>query len=358
MTSRDDELLAWAGRAVRQTWAGGNIKGSHALRGDLSTRRFWRTVIDGGLAPTSAILIDLGPDDLPGYARALNLVAEPLSEPPWLTVHRFLASLGAPVPAMYATDTKLRAMLVEDVGEISLVDAARGNPSQTADLFRMAVELLLQLHVEGTRALPGGILPAKIAYDQRLFRWEFKEFLDFGCAELGADAAALFGELDALTSRLGRLPRVFSHRDFHGQNLFVQPTPDGIRLRLIDFQDALMAPAAQDLAVLLTTRDMATLVSPGLERRLLEFYYSGLVRRGAANLSIDELFSSYQLCVLQHALKMIGRFRMFEHKGKPGYSVFVPRAVEQARRILGGAAGGDFPRLAVAFSATGPALTQ
>jgi hypothetical protein len=38
-------------------------------------------------------------------------------------VHRFLASIGAPVPALYDADPARRAMLVEDVGTISLLDA-------------------------------------------------------------------------------------------------------------------------------------------------------------------------------------------------------------------------------------------
>ena len=63
-----------------------------------------------------------------------------------------------------------------------------------------------------------------------------------------------------LAKRLGSYPRVFSHRDYHRENLFIQ---DGARIRIIDFQDALMAPAAQDLAVMLTTRDSGDIVTPG-----------------------------------------------------------------------------------------------
>jgi N-acetylmuramate 1-kinase len=352
MDVRDDPLLSWADGIVRQTWRGARIERSAALRGDLSTRRFWRIFIDGGLAPSSAILVDLGPDELPGYARALQLVSEPLSEPPWLTVHRFLTTLGVLVPALYAVDHQHRRMLIEDVGETSLVDAVRHQPSETADLFRLATELLLLFHVKGTRALPANLLPAKIAYDERLFRWEFKEFLDLGCAALHLDPAAVTPELDALAGELGRLPRVFSHRDFHGQNLYVQHQHRAAELRVIDFQDALMAPAAQDLAVLLTTRDMAAMISPALERRLLDFYYAGLTRLGAATLSAEAFSRSYQLCVLQHAIKMMGRFLMFERSGKSGYAVFVPRTIDQARRILDGPCARDFPLLARAFGAS------
>jgi N-acetylmuramate 1-kinase len=351
MSVRDDPLVAWADGMVRKIWSGARIVRRVALRGDLSTRRFWRMTIEGGSAPSSAILVDLGPDELPGYARALRLVSEPLAEPPWLTVHRFLTTLGVPVPAMYSVDRPRRAMLIEDVGETSLVEAVRHQPSETADLFRLAIELLLLFHVKGTRALPAKLLPATIAYDERLFRWEFKEFLDLGCATLHADPKALTPELDALAGELGRLPRVLSHRDYHGQNLFVERQTSASTLRVIDFQDALMAPAAQDLAVLLTTRDMAGLISPALERRLLDFYYACLTRLGAESLSAKAFSRSYQLCVLQHAIKMMGRFLMFERSGKSGYAVFVPHTIDQARRILGGPCATDFPVLARAFRA-------
>ena len=352
MADRDSDLLAWASSAIHQSFSGAHVSRVDALRGDLSTRRFWRLHLKGAGAATSAILIDLGPHDLPGYVRALNLVQHELREAPWLTVHRFLMSLGIAVPAMYAVNRKHRAMLVEDVGELSLVDAVRREPAETADLYRTAVEVLLQFHVEGTRSIPPTLLPATIAYDARLFRWEFKEFLDLGCAQLGADPSSLTGELDTLAAELDRLPRVFSHRDFHGQNLFVQTEDGAIRLRVIDFQDALMAPAGQDLAVLMTTRDTGSLVSTTLEQRLLDFYYAGLTRRSAATQSMNEFIRSYRLCVLQHAIKMMGRFLMFERSGKQGYGVFVPCTIEQSRRMLSGDLRRDFPKLAAAFGAS------
>jgi len=43
---------------------------------------------------------------------------------------------------------------------------------------------------------------------------------------------------------------------------------------------------------------------------------------------------SYQLCVLQHALKVVGRFIYLERTGKPGYTAYLPFCVSQARRML------------------------
>lgn len=317
------------------------------LKGDASNRRFWRIQLGPRprRAPASAIAVDLGPDDLPAYVRALNLLPEPPSEPPFLNVQRFLKSIGAAVPEIYAAAPERRMLLVEDVGTTSLFDAALQHIDKPAALYRQAVDELLLIHVEGTRRLDRRCIAASIAYDERLFRWEMEQFLEGGMSSLKADAdpRALAPELDDLAARLGRLPRVLSHRDYHGHNLFVQ---NG-RVRVIDFQDALLAPAAQDLAVLLTTRDTDRVIDPAAENRLLDYYIAGLVRRGAPCPAAGEFREGYRLCVLQHALKVIGRFNFFERQGKSGYAAFIPHAIGQARRML--AAHPEYPRLRAAF---------
>jgi aminoglycoside/choline kinase family phosphotransferase len=329
-------IQAWAREAVARRWPRARIDAIAALRGDLSTRRFWRVALatrPQTAAPPSAILVDLGPDDLPRYVRALDLLPTPVAEPPWINVHRFLESIGAPVPHLYDADPARRAMLVEDVGELSLLDASRRPGADAADLFRLAASELLRLHVDGTARIDDRCVASKIAYSGRLFEWELKEFAEVGLAAVapGADFSAIAPELTAIAARLGRFPRVFSHRDYHRENLFIQ---DGPKIRIIDFQDALMAPAAQDLAVLLTTRDTDEVVTPAIERRILDFYCAGLARRGAPALDAPEFMTSYRLCVLQHALKMIGRFEMFERNGKTGYRRYIPHVLAQARRML------------------------
>ena len=322
-----------------------------ALKGDASTRRFWRVSLDTtGQRPASAMAIDLGPDDLPLYARALKLVPEPMREPPWLNVHRFLARIGAAVPEIYAADISARMLLVEDVGSMPLFEAA-ACASDAGDLYRLAVDELLIFHTSGTENRNDDCVAAKIAYDRRLFRWELEQFLETGLSEIAprANRSAVAHELDDLAGRLDLFPRVFSHRDYHGHNLFVQRDERAQpRLRVLDFQDALMAPAAQDLAVLLTTRDTARVIAPKIERRILDYYYAALIRRDAPQLPVEEFRESYRLCVLQHALKVIGRFIVLEHQGKSGYREYIPYALEQARRML---VPGQFPNLHAVLAA-------
>lgn len=350
MDQADQRAAKWARETVADKWRRAEMREIAPLKGDASTRRFWRITLAGAArkAPASAIVIDLGPDDLPLYARALKLYPEPLPEPPWINVHRLLAGIGVPVPALYAWAAQDRMLMVEDVGSRSLFEAVRSDPARTADLFRDAVRELLRFHLDATGMRDSGCVAFKIAYDERLLLWEMRRFAECGLHIVapGADASVLEPEIASLAEELGKFPRVFSHRDFHANNLFVQE--DG-RIRIIDFQDALMAPTAQDLAVLMTTRDSGELISPALEERLLNFYFTAMLRRGADGPSRDDFIRSYQLCVLQHALKCIGSFVFLEREGKRGYAGYLPHAVGQARRMLQ-RVGGEFPRLREALA--------
>jgi aminoglycoside/choline kinase family phosphotransferase len=98
----------------------------------------------------------------------------------------------------------------------------------------------------------------------------------------------------------------------------------------------------------MTTRDTDEVVTPAIERRILDFYCAGLARRGASPLDAPEFMTSYRLCVLQHALKMIGRFEMFERNGKTGYRRYIPHVLGQGRRVLAEMRS-DFPNLCAAL---------
>ncbi len=315
-------------------------------------RRFWRGFISapGSEAPSSIVAIDLGPDDLPLYARALKLAPQPLAEPPFVNVHRLMRQIGAAVPELYAADPAQRRLMVEDVGEISLYAAVKHDPRRAFDLYRLAIDELIRIH-QGTSFPTRKCMAYSIAYDRRLFRWEMDQFVEYGLPAIapGADSSGLGYELDRLAHNLGALPRVLSHRDYHFQNLFIQIIGAAPRIRVIDFQDALMAPAAQDLSVLLTTRDTARFITPALEAELLDYYFAAASSSGLPGLERAAFLQSYRWCVLQHALKVIGRFVYLERTGKSGYSAYLPATIAQARRMLD--AGREFPALREALRA-------
>ena len=170
-------------------------------------------------------------------------------------------------------------MLVEDVGELSLLDAVRRPGADAADLFRLAASELLRIHVDGTARIDSRCIAHEIAYTGRLFEWELKEFGEIG---LGASRPARTILRLHLSSRRSPRGSIASRAccpiaTTIAKICTCRTVQD---VRIIDFQDALMAPAAQDLAVLLTTRDTDEVITPAIERRILDFYCAGLARRG------------------------------------------------------------------------------
>src|SRR5262249_52852815 len=114
-------------------------------------------------------------------------------------------------------------------------------------------------------------------------------------------------------------------------NLYVQ----GERIRIIDFQDALLAPAPYDLATLLGDRDTPQVVRPHIEQQLLDYYVTAWQARSGDAIDRAEFIEIYFLCALQKALKVVGRFYFLDiEKHKPGYLRYIPSTVQQILRIL------------------------
>src|SRR5205814_1483223 len=173
-------------------------------------------------------------------------------------------------------------------------------------LFGAGVDLVFALRVAGAGQPAPGCYAFRQRFDGRLARWELEHFVEHGIETRhgqrlpAAERAALLTALAPLAEPFERATPVLAHRDFHAWNLHVH---DG-RLRLIDFQDALLAPDAYDVASLLTDRTTAELVPPALETSLLERFVRG---RAAAGVPVEPGFSErYRRCALQRALKVIG----------------------------------------------------
>jgi aminoglycoside/choline kinase family phosphotransferase len=211
-------------------------------------------------------------------------------------------------------------------------------------LYEQAVDQLLLIQIEGTRHQDTDCIAFQQAFDQRLFTWEFEHFIEYGVERrLGRplsapDAAVLRAHFATIAQRLDVQPRCLNHRDFHSWNLFVQDD----RIRVLDFQDALLAPAAYDLATLLGDRDTPQVVQPAMEDALLEYYRQCWRELAGTEPATEDFRQTYFLCALQKALKVVGRFYFIETvKKKPGYLRYIPSVVKQIDRILP-----HFPELA------------
>ena len=307
-----------------------------ALAGDASTRRYVRVQLHGGTAPPTAVVMILADRGVAVSSEELAVLPE-TAELPFVNVHRFLQHIGVAVPEMYADASDRGLLVLEDIGDGALRDAVEGAaPEAVERLYRLAIDQLLLLQLDGTRASDPDCIAFHQAFDERLYLWEFEHFVEFGIERrlgaLPAAAAARLREIFAtIAARLDREPRYLTHRDFHSWNLFVQHG----RIRVIDFQDALMAAAPYDLATLLGDRDTPSVVSPELEARLLDYYREAWRDRGGVPWDVEQLRELYLLCALQKALKVVGRFHYLDIvKGKRAYLRYLPPTLRQASRLL------------------------
>jgi N-acetylmuramate 1-kinase len=333
------ELAALLGEVVRSCFGNAAVVERIApLAGDASTRRYVRASLSGPGVPASAVAMVLADRGIAISSEELAVFKEPPRELPYVNVHRFLSGLGVAVPQLYAEASDRGVLLLEDIGDTALWDAVQQQPPErVVELYQRAIDQLLLLQVEGTRRADGRCIAFQQAFDARLFLWEFEHFIEYGIERRlqrslpANEAAALRVGFAAISRRLDAQPRYLTHRDYHSWNLFLHNE----RIRVIDFQDALLAPAAYDLATLLGDRDTPQVVQPHIEQKLLDYYREGWRARAGGALQQVEFEEIYFLCALQKALKVVGRFYFLAtEKNKPGYLRYIPSTVRQIERIL------------------------
>jgi aminoglycoside/choline kinase family phosphotransferase len=328
-------------RAVRTAFgASAAIVAAEPLFGDASSRRYVRLRL-AGAAPSTVVAMLLGVEQRFGPGGDEFGAGARTSELPFVNVARWLASRGFAAPAIYHDAAASDALLLlEDLGDITLWTAASARPGDAADLFGRAVDLLAALQVAGVRRADPACLAFARRFDGALARWELEHFVEHGIESRhgrrlpDAERRALLDRLAPLVAPFERADPVLVHRDFMAWNIHVQ---DG-RLRLIDFQDALLGPEAYDLAALLTDRSTPTLVGATLEAALVDRFRRA---RQADGLPVaGDLEGRYRACALHRALKVIGRFYFLEQVlGKPGYLAYLPSVYAVARRMLGAIPG-------------------
>jgi aminoglycoside/choline kinase family phosphotransferase len=208
-----------------------------------------------------------------------------------------------------------------------------GKPSAPIEArYETATDLLAELHCQ---ALPD-VLPVEPGEDYALPRYDMPALLietellvDWYLPRLDARLASAkrnaYGALwrDALLPVL-EMPATWVLRDYHSPNLLWLPQREGVaRIGLLDFQDAVLGPAAYDLASLL--QDARVDVPERMEIALLARYVQA---RRAADPGFDAaaFARAYATLAAQRASKVVGIFaRLDRRDGKPQYLRHMPR---------------------------------
>ena len=227
----------------------------HPLPGDASTRRYERLTGNG----KSLMLMDqpLVTDGQPihandslverqaaGYMAMARLSGGRIDA--FVGVSDYLRGQGLSAPEILAIDTDNGLLVSEDLGQGLFADLiAKGQDA--APLYMAAIEGLIQLHA----LTPPDVLSTGwplMVYDDLALKTGADLFIEWWpqydpAHPVSKVAAAEWENLWApLRKRAEGGASVFTHRDFHAENLLWLPEREGVaRVGLIDFQDALRA---------------------------------------------------------------------------------------------------------------------
>lgn len=258
---------------------------------------------------------------------------------PFVALARGLRERGLSAPEIYAADLGEGLLILEDLGSEPVVGG--DPPTAIEERYAVAVDALVALHrnpVPDTLPLAPRVDYHIPRFDMDAMLIEVELLLDWYLPQQRREVpdgvrqgfTAVWRE--ALKAALAS-PATWTLRDFHSPNLLWLPEREGAaRIGVLDFQDAVMGPAAYDVVSLL--QDARVEVPARVEEALVGRY---LKARKAADRAFDlgEFIALYSLMGAQRASKVLGIFaRLDRRDGKPQYLRHQPRVWRNLRRCL------------------------
>jgi len=308
-----------------------------ALRGDASTRRYYRVLANGRSAmlmdqPLTAEAPPCPPSATPeqrrdlGYNAVARLAGANCAR--FIAAANYLRERGLAAPEIYDADVANGFVLLEDFGDELYADAL-GHGADEGELYRAAIDAIARLHAQPAPHLLAADMPlyeydlhAQLAETDLMTEWFVPLALGRSAlADEQSEHRALWRE--ALTSARAR-GSVFVHRDYHAQNLFWLPERHGVaRVGMIDFQDALAGNRSYDLISLLedARRDVAPPLAAAMQQR-----YIAAINAHSQVLDEEAFLAEAAVTAAQRNAKIAGIFaRLAKRDGKRRYLSFIPR---------------------------------
>jgi tRNA threonylcarbamoyl adenosine modification protein YjeE len=329
---------SWAGRLAQLRAARALLDASGfgtALRlhleGDASTRSYERLYLNDTTTVLMKVPLQSREPTL-GHGRTYSQVAHLADNVrPFAALSRGLRERGFSAPEIYAADHDHGLLLLEDMGADRFVTGEPPAPIEVR--YAAAIDLLVALHsfdlpdtlpvaprIE--HKLPTYDIDALLTEVELLFDW-YIPFRGRGPRDSSSRETFLRLWRYALAEILPE-PKTWVLRDFHSPNLLWLSQRNGIaRVGLLDFQDAVMGPAAYDVASLLM--DARVDISETLELKLLARYALGRKARDPA-FDPTNFASRYIVLGAQRSTKILGIFARLDRRDrKPQYLRHLPR---------------------------------
>jgi aminoglycoside/choline kinase family phosphotransferase len=302
------------------------VKDVLKLHGDASYRTYFRVFLEDG---KTLILMQM-PEGKASVSEEITNFKGVHTEPPFINVSKFLKSSGVNVAEIYHYSEKDHLMILEDLGD-GLMSKVVGNAGDEVKRrwYRRAIDLLVSIQKKTRNADKSKCVALQRSFDEVLLNWEFDHFLEYGVEERlkvtvpEEDRKSFTASTRLISKTISGLPYGFTHRDFQSRNILLIDSA----LYLIDFQDALLGPAAYDLVSLL--RDSYVRLSPALVEELIG-YYCG--KSGKEYMSFRREFD---LITCQRKLKDAGRFVFIDRvKKNPDFLKYIPASLGYVKEAL------------------------
>jgi N-acetylmuramate 1-kinase len=228
------------------------------------------------------------------------------------------------VPEIYANLWQAKAILMEDVGDISLQKFLE-NVKKPA-IYQEVIDSLLFLQSAPFRSELPVIIEKSVFDFDRLKAESGQFFLHFIRERLKMDFDDEYFTDDCLrlAGAIAAQPRVLMHRDFQSKNIFIK---DEI-IRVLDFQELCMGPYTYDLAALL--EDPYVTIDEREINNYLMYYLKNLSNFGFILLdenNAEQAFSlHYRDSAISRLMQAIGAFARLSAAGKTDFEKYIEPA--------------------------------
>ena len=300
------------------------------LLGGASNRGYLRLVFDSSSESSIGSLIIMlhKAQDLKQGIEEIMESGFEIKELPFINALKHFRSAGVAVPELYYVDLSAGLLYLEDLGDTLLREIVSGDDEEKKRFWlEKALEELIRIQLKAGSLNNPEFIGFRVRFNQYLLDWELNHFQEWALEKRSEikfsekDSALLKPAFKKITEQLLSAPYILSHRDYHIDNLMVHNQ----KIRVLDFQDALLAPYAYDLACFLYDRDTALILGDELIEEMVELYFEKLKEQGYQPLGFEKFRKIFDLCVLHRAFKVVGRFYFLAYsKNKPEYLNFLP----------------------------------
>jgi aminoglycoside/choline kinase family phosphotransferase len=315
MAEIHDELLQLFSATLQEAQIATTLVNITALVPEASTRRYYRLQLTDGRT-----IVGVHEDATTAASNMPNVIA----------VQRFLHARGIAVPEIYFTDLAAGIMLQQDLGDLSLNQALRNEPTKWELYYQDAILHMLQWQ----RLADDGQCPAfRLSFDVEKLMFEFEFFIThtllgyYRANVSDTERSEIRAAFLEIAEKLAAYPnKVFTHRDYHSKNIIVF---ENHTQYIIDFQDARLGLMQYDLCSLLC--DAYAPLSPNQRARLMDFAFEQ--GKDVHRQSRGEFDHYFALSAFQRIVKAMGTFGRQAALGRDDFAAYLAPAWQMLHEI-------------------------